>query len=142
MMTHGSRSPQAIVTSVRSVGVLGMLLVAPAALAQPMPYAQPTTPYAQPLAPYVVGSAFGVGSWALPAHEERRATIVSGLPMTRRYRVCNASNTTAVVATDAQPGGFDLPGRSCADLAARTITITQRAAGIAPFGTYAELPIP
>jgi len=65
-----------------------------------------------------------------------------GVPGARRYRVCNASNTTAVLTSDAQLGGFDLPGRTCADLAARTITITQRAAGTPPFGTYAELPIP
>jgi len=118
---------------VRSLGVLGLLLVAPAA------FAQAVTPYV-PLPP--VGAVSGVGSWALPGHEERRATIVSALPAARRYRVCNASNTTAVVATDAQPGGFDLPGRTCTDLAARTITITQRVAGIPPFGTYAELPFP
>ena len=36
MMTHGSRGLQAIVTSVRALGVLGALLVAPAALAQPV----------------------------------------------------------------------------------------------------------
>ena len=135
MMTHGSRGLQAIVTSVRALGVLGALLVAPAALAQPV------TPYVQP-APYVVGSGSAVASWALPSHEERRATIVSALPAPRRYRVCNASNTTAVLTSDAQSGGFDLPGRTCADLAARTITITQRAAGTPPFGTYAERPIP
>ena len=133
MMTHGSRGLQAIVTSVRALGVLGALLVAPAALAQPV------TPYVQP---YVVGSSSAVASWALPSHEERRATIVSALPAPRRYRVCNASNTTAVLTSDVQHGGFDLPGRTCADLAARTITITQRAAGTPPFGTYAELPIP
>jgi len=132
-MTHGSRGLQAIVTSVRALGVLGALLVAPAALAQPV------TLYVQP---YVVGSGSAVASWALPSHEERRATIVSALPAPRRYRVCNASNTTAVLTSDAQSGGFDLPGRTCADLAARTITITQRAAGTPPFGTYAELPIP
>ena len=118
----------------RSFGVLALLLVAPVAA-----FGQPVMPYA-PLPP--VGTVSGAGSWTLPGHEERRATIVSALPAPRRYRVCNGSNTTAVVATDAQPGGFDLPGRSCADIAARTITITQRVAGIPPYGTYAELPFP
>src|SRR2546422_2215916 len=101
MMTLGSRGLQAIVTSVRALGVLGALLVAPAALAQPV------TPYVQP---YVVGSSLAVASWALPSHEERRATIVSALPAPRRYRVCNASNTTAVLTSDFSPAGSISPG--------------------------------
>jgi len=125
--------PASYSTGVRSLAVLGLLLIAPEA------FAQPVTPYVA-LPP--VGAVSGAGSWTLPGHEARRATIVSQLPAARRYRVCNASNTTAVVATDAEPGGFDLPGRSCVDIAARSITITQRVAGIAPFGTYAELPFP
>ena len=117
----------------RFVGLIGLLVV-------------PSVAFAQIVVPDVTlsptGAALTAASWALPGHETRRATIVSALPAARRYRVCNASNTTAVVATDAQPDGFDLPGRTCADLAARTITISQRVPGIPPYGTYTELPFP
>ena len=117
----------------RFVGLVGLFVVPSFALAQTV------VPYAT-LPPN--GALPAAASWALPGHETRRATIVSALPMARRYRVCNASNTTAVVATDAHPDGFDLPGRTCTDLAARTITISQRVPGIPPFGTYTELPFP
>lgn len=84
------------------------------------------------------GEPFGGAPWALPVNE-RQATIVSGLPVPHRYRVCNDSNTPAVVSTEVIPTGFVLPARSCADLAARTIVIEQRTAGIPPRGSYLPL---
>ncbi len=100
--------------------------------------AQRVAPYLG-IMPWAPSPGLVMARWSLPSQEQRRATIVAALPVPERYRVCNESNTTAVVETDSYPGGFDLPGRTCMDLAARTITITQRASGIAPFGSYAKL---
>ena len=117
----------------RRAHIAGLLLIV----------AAPGAGWAQRVIPDVIVSPTTTpapAAWALPSHEERRVTIVAALPVPRRYRICNASNTTAVVTTDALPAGLNLPGRTCSDVAARTITILQRVAGIAPFGTYVELP--
>ncbi|MBI4592596.1 MAG: hypothetical protein HY728_00130 [Candidatus Rokubacteria bacterium] len=87
---------------------------------------------------YLSPPTVAAAPWTLP-HEERRATIVSALPAPRRYRVCNDSNTPVVVTTDAPAPGFPLPGRTCADVAAKAITISQPAVGIPAYGTYLEL---
>lgn len=80
----------------------------------------------------------GWAPWAL-ADAEARLTIVSGLPAPERYRVCNESNTPAVVSTDAEPDGLALPPRSCVDLGARTITVRQPRPGIPARGTFVRL---
>lgn len=109
--------------------------------------ALPGTAAAQRVTPYLplagaMPPAFQAAPWALsavPRYDTRRATIVASLPAPQRYRVCNESNTTALVLTDVQPQGFDLPGRTCVDVAAKTITVSQRVVGTAPFGSYARL---
>jgi fumarate reductase iron-sulfur subunit len=111
---------------------MAMLVVGPML---PVPVAaQPQGP-----PPYVVTppAALAAAPWSLSA-DDRRATIVAGLPAMQRYRVCNDSNTLAFVMTDTHPG-FDLPGRSCADVAAKTVTVMQRVSGIPAYGTYLRL---
>jgi hypothetical protein len=95
--------------------------------------AQPAPP------PYVVAPppTLAAAPWTLSV-DERRATLVAALPAAKRYRVCNDSNTPVFVTTDAHPG-FDLPGRSCSDVAAKTVTVAQRVSGIPAFGTYLRL---
>jgi hypothetical protein len=119
------RSPVQVVL----IAFLGTLSLAPPGQGQPR-----VTPHIYSWSGDVVGGA----PWALPVNE-RQATIVSGLPVPHRYRVCNESNTPAVVWTDVVPKGFVLPARSCADIAAKTIVIEQRTAGIPPRGSYLPL---
>jgi hypothetical protein len=114
----------------RALWVVLLVLLPGSVPAQP-----PVIPYIYP----VPGDLSGVAAWELPHHEDRRATIVTGLPVPLRYRICNESNTPAVVTTDASPKGFDLPPRSCVDVGARSITISQREAGIPAKGSYLRL---
>jgi fumarate reductase iron-sulfur subunit len=133
-------SPMRSIIRLRQMGaryLLGRalaLVILLAGLAQAGPVAaQPAAP------PYVVSppAALAAAPWSLTV-EDRRATIVAGLPVAQRYRVCNDSNTLAFVMTDTHPG-FDLPGRSCADVAAKTVTVVQRVSGIPAYGTYLRL---
>lgn len=115
----------------RAVAVLTVLLLAAGpALAQRgrvVPYID-VTPEPRPAA----------APWAL-ADPDRSTTIVSSLPVPERYRVCNESNTPAVVTTDARAEGLALPPRSCVDVGARTVTVSQRDPGIPARGTYRKL---
>lgn len=114
----------------RAAGLAALLLALAAPAAAPAQTARPhviLTPVPDGLAP-----------WSL-AIEDRRATVVAALPEPRRYRLCNDSTATVTVALDTAAQALELPGRACLDVSARTITLTQRAAGIPAHGTYQRL---
>lgn len=102
--------------------------------------ATPVAAPAQTARPHVIlaPAPDGAAPWSL-ATEDRRATVVAGLPEPRRYRVCNDSTATVTVVLDTAVQGLELPGRACVDVSARTITLSQRAPGIPAHGTYLKL---
>jgi hypothetical protein len=126
-----------------TLALASLLVVGAAPVAQagpPQPPPRGAAPPEAPPPPPPIGSVLsGPAPWVLPGDGERRATIVTGLPVALPYRICNDSNTAAVVVTDDRWEGFDLPGGTCVDVAARNITIRQRVAGIPPRGSYLRL---
>jgi len=130
-----------MMTRTLALGTLVLSLAVAAEAADPARSPQGPPPPPPPPFPQVVmpPAPTGPAPWTLPQSDDRRATIVTGLPVPLPYRICNDSGTTAVVVTDDRWEGFDLPGRTCVDVAARNITIRQRIAGVPPHGSYRRL---
>jgi hypothetical protein len=74
--------------------------------------------------------------WTL-ASRNARVTLVM-LPAAWPYRICNESPSPVVVTADDKP--VDLPARSCLDVAARSLVVSQHGEGIPARGTYRRLP--
>ncbi|MBI1848023.1 MAG: hypothetical protein HY294_09285 [Candidatus Rokubacteria bacterium] len=73
--------------------------------------------------------------WALPSRDSS-AVLVAYLPVARRYRVCNDSHSAVVLTADSPERELPLPPRSCIDVQAHTMTVSQRGVGIPARGTY------